>query len=185
MTRVIFAAAAILASLSGCAQVKEVSYDPQTGTGVVAIPSNGGIWDGMNRRAASALIEKRVGPNYSIVGEEQVVTGRQTVNNQNTNSDPNFLNQSVTNTTTTQDLTELQIRYQKKPTAGALGSRGTNGIQQTRYLPGSGPGVTQAGGIVPSAGPGVNRAGGITSGTQGVGSVQTGGCADGSCAIPH
>jgi hypothetical protein len=153
------AAATIVAGLSGCAQVREISYEPATGSGVVAIPANAGIWEGYNRRAAEALIRNRVGPHFDIVDEQRVATGQQIVNNQQVNG-----SQSI-NQTTTQPIEEWRIAYRKKA-AGAMGSV-PGGIQQTRGLPGSGPGVQPAGGLVPSVQPAVNHAGGV--------------CADGSC----
>ena len=171
MTRIVFAVAAMAGSLSGCAQVKEVAYDPQSGMGVVAIPANSGIWEGYNRRAAMAMIEKRVGPSFEIVEEREVVTGQQTVQNQQMNSDPNFTHQSATNVTTTRDVTEWQITYRVK---GPMPSGLPGGsIQQTRYQSGSGRGVNQAGGIVPSVQPGASAAqGGFI-------------CADGNCSQHH
>ena len=168
MTRVFFAAAALVACLSGCAQVKEVSYDPTTGSGVIAIPSDAGIFDGMNRRAAKALMEKRVGPHYDITHEDLVTIGQQTTNSQQVNG-----NQTM-GQSTTQDLTELRLSYRKVSVGSLLDARQGGSIQQTRYMPGSGSGVQPAGGLVPSVLP-VNHAGGVPMGT----------CPDGNCAIPR
>jgi hypothetical protein len=160
MTRVSFAAAALVACLSGCAQVKEVSYDPTTGSGVVAVPSDSGLFESMNRRAAMALIEKRVGPNFEIVDEQRVSVGQQTMNNQQVNGG------TSTSQTTMQDLTEWHIAYRKKA-AGPLGSS----ILQTRYPSGAASGVQQASGLVPSVLPGAGQGGWM--------------CADGKCATQH
>jgi hypothetical protein len=165
MTRVFFAAALLVAGLSGCAQVKEVSYDPTTGSGVVAIPSDAGIFDGMNRRAAKALIEKRVGPHFDIVDEKEFAIGQQTLNNQQVNGT------QTTGQTTTQNLTEWRIAYRKTTVGSMLDARQGGSIQQTRYMQGSGSGVQPAGGIVPDVRPGVNHAGGA--------------CADGNCSLPR
>ena len=60
--------AAVVAGLSGCASPARY-VETQGDTGVVAIPSNSDVWPNYNRKAAMALIEKHVGPNYEIVEE--------------------------------------------------------------------------------------------------------------------
>lgn len=166
MTRVALGVAALVAGLSGCASpAKEISFDPQTGSGVVAIPANSDAWPTFNRQQAVALIQKRVGPNFDIVEEGQVVTGKQTVNNQQTTGDQAF------GTTTTTDVTEYRIAYRKLPAGQASRAplpgmpAAPGGVQQTQYMQGAAAaaGVHAAGGIVPSAAPngGVHAAGGF------------------------
>lgn len=171
MTRVALGVAAAVAGLSGCASpAKEISFDPQTGSGVVAIPSNTDAWPTYNYTHAKELIQKRVGPNFEVVEEGQVVTGQQTVNNQQVTGDLAW------GATTTSDVTEWRIAYRKRPGAAAAGGPlmpGMQPVQQTQYPPGKGAaaaavgsGVHPAGGIVPSAAPGggVIRAGGTVPG---------------------
>jgi len=163
MTRVMLAAAAVVASLSGCASPARY-VETQGDIGVVAIPSNSDVWPNYNRKAAVALIEKHVGPDYEIIEEREIATGQRTFNNQQVQNEQtwNMTNpllpankQTVQNTTTTHDVTEWRIAYRKRAGAPA-GSMGAGVVQQTKYLPGSGAatGVKPAGGVVPSMAPG-------------------------------
>jgi hypothetical protein len=166
MTRLLFAAALVVAGLSGCASPARY-IDRTPDGGIVAIPANTDYFPTYNRSAAIEKIKEHVGPNYEIVEERETPKGQQTFSNQQVNNK----GQSITNTTTTQDLTEWQITYRRKsgvmgmpmsPLPGQFG-----GVQQTQYLPGSpATGVKQAGGVVPSAAPvgGVYPAGGMMGG---------------------
>jgi hypothetical protein len=156
MTRVTFGVLAVLAGLSGCASpAKYVSKDSQTASGVVAIPANTDTWPTYNRRAALALIEKHVGPNFEIIEEREVATGQRTTNNQQVNGNQAF------GETTTQDVTEWRIAYRKK-SGPPTGITPVGGMQPVR-LPGGAGAVQPAGGLVPSMAPGagVIPAGGV------------------------
>ena len=61
-----------------------------------------------------ALIRKHVGPNFEIVEEREVATGKTTVNNEQVNNDKAFNKQTINNTMTTQDVNEWRITYRKK-----------------------------------------------------------------------
>lgn len=155
MTRSTLCAVALVAGLSGCAtQPKEISFDPQTGMGVVAIPAKTDVWPTYNYSQAMALIQKKVGPNYEILDEQTVSTGQQTTNNQTIDKNQTF------GATTTTDVTEYRIVYRKRPGAmtgvGALPGMGTPNTTQTQYMQGAGAAngaVRQTGGIVPSVAP--------------------------------
>jgi hypothetical protein len=183
MTRVFLGIAAVVAGLSGCAApAKLLSKDTQTGIGVVSIPENTDTWPFYYRRGAMELIAKDVGPypERYIINEERVKVGQQTntSNNQQVNSNQAGNRQSITGngTTTTSDVYEYRITYQKRPlppgTATGIPGAGT---QQTQYREGSNAlgGVQSAGGIVPSAAPG---GGGFQPGA-----VQNGFCTDPNC----
>jgi hypothetical protein len=171
------AAAVVVAGLSGCATpAHDISFDPQSGTGVVAIPGNSDMFPTYYRSAALDLIKQHVGPNYEILNEQTVPIGKTTVNAQQINGD------RVNGVTTTQDTTEYQITYRKKmlPTTvtpglpGMPGVPGAGGVQQTQYRPaaGMGAGIQPAGGIAPTGTPvmqaGFQQPGGMTTpGAQG------------------
>jgi hypothetical protein len=175
MTRMLLLVAAVTAGLSGCATpARDISWDPLSGTGIVAIPANSNMFPTYYRNEALALIEKRVGPNYEIVEEREVPIGQTTLNNQQLNND------SMLGITTTKNLTEYHIAYRKKalPTTVTPGLPGAGSIQQTQFRPGTGGvgtgGVQPAGGMLPPGAPGntlvpsvapVNPAGGLGSGT--------------------
>jgi hypothetical protein len=184
MTRVFLGVAALVASLSGCAsQAKLVSRDIQTGTGVVSIPENTDSWPFYYRRSAMEMIAKDVGPNPEryIINEERVKVGQQvnTSNNQQMNSNQAGNRQSITGnaTSTTSDVYEYRITYQKRPLPPGTpaSTLGVGSAQQTQYLQGAGTpgGLQPAGGIVPNVGPG---GGGFQPGA-----VQNGFCTDPNC----
>jgi hypothetical protein len=157
MNRLVLAGVALVAGLSGCAS--PARYIERSGdTGVVAIPANSDSFPNYNRSEAIALIHKHVGPNFEILEEREVATGKRTQNDQQMHEDL-FNAQHVQNTTTTQDLTEWRIAYRKKAAgsigAGSLGSSATPaGGMQSRSAVGAGnSGVQPAGGIIPSVGP--------------------------------
>jgi hypothetical protein len=164
MTRLLFAAALVVAGLSGCASPARY-IDRTPDGGIVAIPANTDYFPTYNRSAAIEKIKEHVGPNYEITWEGEVAKGQQTVSNQQING------KTESSVTTTQDLKEYQIAYRRK--SGAMGMPmgplpgQYGGVQQTQYLPGSpATGVKQAGGVVPSAAPvgGVYPAGGMMGG---------------------
>jgi hypothetical protein len=165
MNRLVFGVAALVAALSGCAS--PARYVERVGeTGVVAIPANTDSFPNYYRSEAVALIHKHVGPNFEIVEEREVPTGKRTFNDQQVNNEQTwntsnpFLpanKQNVQNTTTTQDIYEYRITYRKKmPTSigtGIVGSSVTPaGGGQSRSASGTGA-VQHAGGIVPPVGP--------------------------------
>jgi hypothetical protein len=188
MTRVMFGVAAlVVAGLSGCASPARY-VEKQGDAGVVAIPADTDVWPTYNRRAAMELIEKHVGPNYEIVEFREVATGQRTSNNQEIQNEQTWNRsnpllpankQTVQNTQTTQDVTEVRIAYRKRagaPMGSPMGAQGLPGtVQQTQYRAGTGAGVQPAGGIVPSMAPG----GGVVPAVG----VQNGACPDGRCNL--
>lgn len=141
----------LISLAGGCAgQARMVNYDDTTGSGTVAIANNTDVWPSYNMRAAKAMIESKVGPNYRIVSQGEVVTGQSTQNTQQTSVDqtqnkrnPNLpgLRETTTGTTTTQDIKEYRLTFVRvAPQGGPMGG-----------MPGPG-GVMQTGGTVPGAG---------------------------------
>lgn len=117
--------------------------------GIVSIPNNTDAWPSHNRRAALDLIQKHVGVNYEIVQEREVVVGQSTTNNQQVNTEQTvnrsmpFLpaeKQTITNNTTSRDVTEWRIWYRRvdAPRPGINGG----------YVPGRDD-IVPTGGAVP------------------------------------
>jgi hypothetical protein len=150
MNRLLFGVAAVVAGLSGCAS--PARYVNQQGdTGIVAIPADTDIWPTYYRTRALEKIREHVGPNYEIIDQGEVVTGKTTMNSQQVN------NGHVSGVMTTQDTKEWQIAYRKKHApAGMTGLPGMGGVQQTQYRPaaGLGSGVQPAGGFGQPGAPG-------------------------------
>jgi len=162
MNRILLAVAAVVTGLSGCAG--PARYVERSGdVGVVAIPANTDAWPTHYRSEALALIERHVGPNFEIVDEKEVAVGSRTNNNQQVKREQAFTNpftgpvekDTVTNTTTTHDITEWRIAYRKRVGPMPLGFNAPTppgGVTQTQYLSGSDPaGVVPAGGTAPAA----------------------------------
>jgi len=182
MTRLLLGAVTMCAGLAGCASpARNIEFNPQSGTGVVAIPSDSDSWPYYHMSAAKELIRKNVGPNYVIDEQKTVVVGKSTTNNQQVNNQQLNNQQSLVNqesVTTTQDVTEYRIWYRRTAggpmTGGPLPGSG-NGLTQTQYQGVNGNrGITPAGGIVPSMDPrggvvpasgGAMYGGGTTGGT--------------------
>jgi hypothetical protein len=113
MARFILGMAALAAGLSGCAS--PARYIEKSGdSGVVAIPANTNVWPTYYQTEAMAKIRAHVGPNFEIVEEREVATGKTTVNNEQVNNDKLLNKQTINNLTTTQDVTEWRIAYRKK-----------------------------------------------------------------------
>ena len=100
----------------GCGNARFVHKDADGG--VIAAGSNS-HWD---HRRAEEMIREHVGPHYQIVDEKEVVTGQETTNLANTQTEPTvhsklpFLpaqKQTTTTTTTTRDLTEWHNTYRR------------------------------------------------------------------------
>jgi hypothetical protein len=154
MNRLVLGVAALVAGLSGCAS--PARYIERTGdTGVVAIPSNTDAWPSYNRHEAMELIRKHVGPNYDIIEEREVATGKTTLNNQQVNNEQTWNSsnpflpanrQTVNNTTTTHDVTEWRIAYRKRMIPGPQMPTGGSALPI-----GMSPGVgtAPAGGVPP------------------------------------
>ncbi len=177
---VIWAVFAVVAGTAGCASpAKDISFDPATGTGVVAIPDNTDVWPTYNRSQALALIQSRVGPDFEIIEEQTVVIGQTTSNDRQVNTqtlnDRNRILPTemkfIRDMSTTRDVTEYRIAYRRKPMASAT-PPATGNVIQTHYQSGA-TGTPPAGGIVPSVAPGpVLRP---------AGDVPSTGCTDGKC----
>jgi hypothetical protein len=170
MNRILFAVAAVVTGLSGCVSpARYVEKSPTGDTGVIAIPANTDTWPMHYRSEAVALIQKHVGPNFEIVDEKEVVVGNRTDNNQYVKREQAYNNpftgpvekDTITNTTSTHDLTEYRITYRKKSGPMAIGlnnltSTGGGGLTQTPTGP---AGVTQTQYISGSGAAGVQPAG--------------------------
>lgn len=110
-----------LAAAGGCAS--PAKYVEKKGdTGIVSIPNNTDSWPSYNKRAAHELIQKHVGTHYEILEERDVVVGQSTTNNQQVNTEQTvnrsipFLpaeKQTITNNTTSRDITEWRIWYRR------------------------------------------------------------------------
>ncbi len=133
---------------AGCASPAK-NIEKNRDGGIVSIPANTDAWPSHNRRAALDLIQKHVGVNYEIVQEREVVVGQSTTNNQQVNTEQTpgrfpFLapneKQTVTNNTTSHDVTEWRIWYRRvdAPRPGINGG----------YVP-TGNELRQIGGAVP------------------------------------
>lgn len=140
----VFALLAATVATGGCAsQAKYI--ERKTDTGIVAVPDDTDTWPNNNRKAALALIEKHVGPNFEILDERTVPTGRVARNSlPETNEALNPRNQAypakrpISATPTQQEeATEYRITYRK------LDSASTGTTVQTQYPP---TGVQPAGG---------------------------------------
>lgn len=169
MNRILFAMAAVVTGLSGCASpARYVERSPAGDTGVIAIPANTDTWPMHYRSEAMALIQKHVGPSFEIVDEKEVVVGNRTDNNQFVKREQAFTNpftgpvekDTITNTTSTHDITEYRIAYRKRsgPVVQDINHRGTptgltpaqspatppaGGVTQTQYISGSGAAAAQ------------------------------------------
>jgi hypothetical protein len=152
----------LVALAGGCASPARY-VERQPDSGVVAIPTNAGIFGKYNEREALKLIQEHVGPNYEIVKQGEWVTGQSTTNNQQVNTEqvanrknPNLPGerQVATSTTTTQDLKEYRIWYRRKAVMGRpdqpFGGAPGGNVMQTGGLQSQGA----AQGVVPSVLPG-------------------------------
>jgi hypothetical protein len=151
-----------LVSLTGgCAsQARVVNYNDVDGSGVVAVPSSMFLY----RRAAISLIESKVGPNnYRIIDEREVPVGQSTQNTQQTNTDqvqnrrnPNLVGerQTTTATSTTQNITEYQIKFVRLPAQQPFINDINNRGVTPGLTPAGGVGAGPAPGVVPSVTPG-------------------------------
>lgn len=118
-----FALVAAVAATGGCASSAKYVDHSKPDMGVVAIPDNSDSWPNGNRRAALELIEKHVGPNYEIVEERTVPTGRTATRTPlpDTNESLNPRNQASPvkrptgmAATRQEEVTEYRITYRKK-----------------------------------------------------------------------
>ena len=159
MNRILLAVAVVLTGLSGCATPARY-VDKSGDSGIVAIPANTDSWPMHYRAEAVALIEKHVGPGYEIVEEKEVAVGQQTNNNQQVKREKAFNpnmpyvsgeKDTITNTTTTHDVTEYRIAYRKKPMIGGPMPAGMPGGPNP-FAPVPAGGVTP--GVVPAVGVG-------------------------------
>jgi hypothetical protein len=143
----------------GCATAHYVSKQPDGG--VVAIPANTNMWPFKYRDEADALIRRHVGPDFEIVGEQQVVTGTRVTNSEQTQKDlvynkkrpdqPAGEVDTKTGTTTASNTTEWQITYRRRYNPAAAAGPGV----VPSVLPSGGTVPAQpAAGVVPPVGPG-------------------------------
>ncbi len=159
-----FALVAAMVATGGCASSAKY-IEKKDDSGIVAVPDESNGWPNNNRRAALELIEKHVGPNYEIVDERTVTTGRMARTSlPDTNETLNPRNQAYpakrttgTAATAQHDVTQYRITYRK--TAGWPAPRDlrsqeepgltpASGTVQTQHAPGMAPNVQPAGGPV-------------------------------------
>ncbi|MBP3956798.1 hypothetical protein J8F10_16110 [Gemmata sp. G18] len=143
----VFALLAVAAATSGCASHAKF-IEKKADSGIVAVPDETDAWPNNNRRAALDLIQKHVGPNFEILDERTVSTGRTARNSlPDTNEALNPRNQAypakrpISATATQQEGTEYRITYRKLGSDPNPGAPGTT--VQTQY---PSAGVQQAGG---------------------------------------
>ncbi|HEY1187314.1 MAG TPA: hypothetical protein VGE74_06630 [Gemmata sp.] len=151
----VLALVAALSAAGGCASSAKF-VERKADSGIVAVPDDSNQWPNYNRRVALKAIEEHVGPNYEIVDERTVKTGRQsrsslpdtneTLNPRNPGA-PAYRNAS-THATALPEQTQYQITYRRK--AGPEADPSGLGAVRTQYLPtGAAPNVQPAGGAVP------------------------------------
>lgn len=127
---------AALSAGGGCASsAKYIEKRPDSG--VVAAPDDSDAWPNHNKSNLLKLIEQHVGPNYEIVDQRTVRTGRQTHSslpdtNETLNprrpGSPGY--QSSTHATSLPDASEYRITYRRKsgPQVGDVGTGGASGL---------------------------------------------------------
>ncbi len=103
----------------GCQSARVISKDESGG--VISIPANSDAWPFRFRSKANELLAKECPEGYIIEREEEVITGQQTVVNEEERNRTQQISKraslSVGNTTTTEttsDITEWRIHYRKK-----------------------------------------------------------------------
>lgn len=132
MTRGMLCAVLPLAALAavGCGNARYIQKDPDGG--VIAMRSD----TSANRKKAEEMMLAHVGAGYRIVEEKEVITGQETTDHVNTQTEPTVHSkipilpaqkQTTTTTTTTRDLTEWHITYRRGNTLPAA----TQPVQQT------------------------------------------------------
>jgi hypothetical protein len=132
MERGMFCAVLPLVALAavGCGDARYVHKDANGG--VVAMRGD----TSANRKKAEELITAHVGAGYQIVEEKEVITGQETTDHVNTQTEPTVHSkipilpaqkQTTTTTTTTRDVTEWQITYRRGNNPPAA----TQPVQQT------------------------------------------------------
>lgn len=129
---ILFAAAGLVAGLTGCASSARLVERNATG-GVVAVP------DAAHRDDALALIEKQAGRDYMIVEEREVPTGEVVTRSTQEQGSGNIFarafawltdhKQTQTSEIATERPTEYQITYQKVVVPGPQ-----PGVVQTQYI---------------------------------------------------
>lgn len=165
----LLALVAALAGAGGCASSAKY-VEKKADSGVVAVPDDSNAWPNYNRQAALKLIEQHVGPDYEIVDQKTVKTGRQTRSslpdtNETLNprrpGSPGY--QSSTHATSMPEQTQFLITYVRRG-GTASGDAGTPGVPsglvpaggtvRTQYPPtGAAPNLQPAHGFAPGAMP--------------------------------
>lgn len=114
----------------GCGNARYIQKDADGG--VIAMRAD----TSANRKKAEELMTAHVGPGYRVVEEKEVITGQETTDHVNTQTEPTvhsripFLpaqKQTTTTTSTTRDVTEWHITYRR----GNALPVGTQPVQQT------------------------------------------------------
>jgi hypothetical protein len=132
--------AGLVGGACGCNNARMVRWDG--GSGVVAIPRNDNAWPDHNREHAEALMKEKCPQGYTIVNEEEVVTGQVQHTQVNTDRSGNDtlaalhldkLETRTNQTTTVEDRKEWRITFRPKDAAPDVPAR-----------------VIQTGGVVPT-----------------------------------
>jgi hypothetical protein len=126
--------AGLTAGLCGCNSARLVRWDG--GTGVVAIPRNDNSWPEHNREHAEAVMKEKCPHGYTVVDEQEVVTGQvqHTQVNSNQSGNPTLaalhldtVKTHTNETTTVEDRKEWRITFRSAdappsviPTSAAL-----------------------------------------------------------------
>jgi hypothetical protein len=122
--------AALAAGACGCNSARLVRWDGSSG--VVAIPRNDNSWPAYNREHAEALMKEKCPHGYTVVSEEEVVTGQVQHTNVNTDRSGNAtlaalhldsVKTSTSETTSVEDRKEWRITFRpaEGPPAGMPG----------------------------------------------------------------
>ncbi len=137
-----------LAAAGGCSSpARVVTFNRETGTGVVAVPAGTHSFPFYYHREALAMIEKQVGPHYKILDEREIAPDPRNPNQPGQQ-------QTVSGSVTQQNTTEYRITFQRL-SAPIVNSNINSGVT-TGLTPTGGPvpvgGIAPAGGMMPMQG---------------------------------
>lgn len=130
----LLALVAVLTGAGGCASSAKY-VEKKADSGIVAAPDDSDAWPNYNRRELTKLIEQHVGPDYEIVEQKTVKTGRQTRSslpdtNETLNprrpGSPGY--QSSTHATSMPEQTQFQITYVRKGGAASSDAGAPSGL---------------------------------------------------------
>jgi len=115
------AAVCLLVAVSGCGSARVLTYNADTGTGVVAIPANYNFWPLKYRDDAEKLIAQKCPNGYDIVEEREVVVGQRATTSASTETQqPTSTRRgplertNSSSVTTVSDETEYRITFRAR-----------------------------------------------------------------------